>query len=326
MKYIIAACQPTIVQNDKEANLRKALSMIDEAAEIGAKVTVFPEYFLTWPPNSKLTAKDIDEMAETIPGPSTDAIAKKCIETGTYCVAGSMIEKCADGKLRNTSAIIGPDGEILGKYSKVQPENAPAKFEPGSGIWPGNELPIFDTPLGRWAVMIDMDYTNCEIPRSYGLRGVDVIFAPTCWSAKFVSDIVALAEASSTQALSYVVAANPVGWRKDVPVHAWAFAAGDGDESPTLDLSYGGGTAIAYDGCAIGRTNTFTEGIAYAVIDTDAPSDARAADARIYPFWRRPDLYGEILNPAGAQPYGTNVKHEVKTWPEPKPEHLKHLK
>jgi len=315
MKYIVAACQPSVIQNDKAANLKNVLAMIDEAAEVGAKVTVFPEYFLTWPPHSDLTKEQIGEMAETIPGPSTDAIAKKCIETNTYCVAGTMVEKCDDGKLRNTCAIIGPDGKIIGKYSKVQPENAPAKYEPGIGIWPGNELPVFDTPLGKWAVMVDMDYTNAEIPRIYGLKGADVIFAPTCWSSKFLKDIPGLAESSSVQSLSYCVMVNPVGWRRRIPVHAWAFATGDDNH---IDLSYSGGTAIAFDGVNIAQTVIMHQDICYAVIDSEAPQESRNNDASIYPFWRRPDLYGELLKPETAQPWGTNVDHSaVPTQIEP---------
>lgn len=306
MKYIVAACQPNVIQNDKAANLKNVLAMIDEAAGVGAKVTVFPEYFLTWPPHSELTKEQIEEMSETIPGPSTDAIAKKCIETNTYCVAGTIVEKCDDGKLRNTCAIIGPDGKIVGKYSKVQPENAPAKFEPGIGIWPGNELPVFDTPLGKWAVMIDMDYTNAEIPRIYGLKGADVIFAPTCWSAKFLKDIPGLAESSSVQSLAYCVMVNPVGWRRETPVHAWAFSTGDKN---SIDLSYAGGTAIAFDGVNIAQTTIFGQDICYAAIDSQAPQDARDNDAKIYPFWRRPDLYGELLKPETSQPWGTDEDH-----------------
>ena len=316
MKYIVAACQPEVKQNDKAGNLANVLSMIDEAASIGAKVTVFPEYFLTWPPFKGMTAEQIDEFSETIPGPSINAIAEKCKETGTYCVAGTIIEKCEDGKLRNTCAIIDDKGEIIGKYSKVQPENAPAKHEPGIGIWPGNELPVFDTPLGRWAVMIDMDYTNLEIPRIYGLKGADVLFGPTCWSSKFLKDIPGLAESSSVQSLAYCVLVNPVGWRMDVPVHAWAFAAGDNANS--IDLSYSGGTAIAFDGVNIAQTTIMHQDIAYAVIDSEAPQESRNNDASIYPFWRRPDLYGEILAPETAQPWGTHVDHsDVPTQIEP---------
>ena len=155
--------------------------------------------------------------------------------------------------------------------------------------------------------MIDMDYTNAEIPRIYGLKGADVIFAPTCWSAKFLKDIPGLAEASSVQSLSYCVMVNPVGWRKDVPVHAWAFSTGD--NAGAIDLSYAGGTAIAFDGVNIAQTTIFGQDICYAVVDSEAPQEARDNDASIYPFWRRPELYGELVKPETAQPYNTNVDH-----------------
>lgn len=312
MKYKVAAIQMTIVQEDKETNIKKALEMYDEAVANGAKVIVFPEYFLTFPVHVGQTQEFVnDVLAETIPGPMTDKIAAKCVETNTYCVAGSMVEKCADGKLRNTCAIIGPDGKIIGKYSKVHPENAPAKHEPGRQIWPGMELPIFDTPLGKWAVMIDMDLSCPEMARSYGVRGADVIFAPVCWSAKFNPVIETFTKASALYSLAYVVSANPVGWRRQIPVHAWAFAAKSQNEANHTDLPYGGASCIALGVNVIGRGVNFVESIAYATIDSEGPQKSRDNDASIYPFWRRPDLYGALVDPKTNQPYGTHVKHDV---------------
>lgn len=313
MKYKVACIQMTVVQEDKERNLKHAMEMYDEAVEAGAKVIVFPEYFLTFPPHMGQTQEFKEEvLAETIPGPATDVIAKKCMETDTYCVAGSMIEKCEDGKLRNTCAIIGPDGKIIGKYSKTHPENAPAKFEPGSKIWPGMELPIFDTPLGKWAVAIDMDASIPELARSYGVRGADVIFMPICWSAKFVPVIETFTKASALYSLAYVCSANPVGWRRHIPVHAWAFAANSQEEANHTDLPYGGGSCIACGNNLIGKAVNFVESIAYALIDSEGPANSRANDASIYPFWRRPDLYGALVDPSTNQPYGTNYPHKVE--------------
>ena len=221
MEYRVAAIQMTMVAEDKKTNIKKALEMYDKAVKDGAKVVCFPEYFLTAPPQAKMTNEYVREMAETIPGPSIDVFRKKAKETKTYCVAGTIIELCADGKLRNTSALIGPDGEIIGKYSKTHPENAPAKHEPNRGITPGSDLPIFETELGKFAIMIDMDLSDPEVPRIYGLKGADIIFTPICWSAKFVMPIDLLARAAAAYSHAYVVYSNPVGWRKGVPTHAW---------------------------------------------------------------------------------------------------------
>lgn len=306
MKYKIAAIQMTVVPEDKEVNIKKALQFYDEAVEEGAKVVCYPEYFLTYPPHRGMTNEYVKSMAETIPGPSIDKFREKAKSTGTYCIAGSIIELAPDGKLHNTSTLIGPDGQIIGKFSKIHPENAPAKHEPGRGIYPGSELPVFETEIGKLAIMIDMDLTTPEVPRIYGLKGADIIFVPIAWSAKFIPGIEIYSRASSMYSHSYVVFANPIGWRKKVPLHAWAFA-GQSD----VDLVYGGGTGVAWGVNLIARVPNFSEGIALVTIDTDKVKKARENDASIYPFWRRPDLYGTLCDPKTNQPAGTNFKHDI---------------
>lgn len=307
MKYKVAAVQMTVEAENKEVNLKKALALYDQAVEEGAKVICFPEYFLTAPPHAGMTMEYVkDTLAETIPGPSINKIREKAKATKTYCIAGSMIEMGEDGRLRNTSALIGPDGQVIGKYSKISPENAPAKNEPGKGIYPGSELPVFETELGKFAIMIDMDVSCPEVPRTYGLKGADVIFAPIAWSAKFIPAIEIFSRASALYSLAYVVFANPVGWRKEVPLHAWAFVG-----QSKVDLPYGGGTGVAFGVNIISRVNNFAEGVAVTTVDTDKVKGARENDASIYPFWRRPDLYGTLVDPQSNQPYGTNFKHEV---------------
>ena len=182
MKFKAASIQMTIVPEDKETDIKTALRLYDEAVEKGAKVVCFPEYFLTFPPHSEQGKEKVQSMSDTIPGPSIDKFREKARMTKTYCVAGSIIEKEEDDKLYNTSALIGPDGEIIGKYSKTHPENAPAKFGPDSGILPGKgDFPIFETELGRFAIMIDMDATCPEVARTYGIdthacKGVGIYF------------------------------------------------------------------------------------------------------------------------------------------------------
>lgn len=306
MKFKVASVQMTVVPEEKEVNIKKALQLYDEAVKEGAKVICYPEYFLTCPPHSEMTKEYVRELAETIPGPSIDRFREKAKATGTYCVAGSIIEKAPDGKLYNTSTLIGPKGEIVGKFSKVHPENAPAKHEPGVGISPGKDLPVFETELGKFAIMIDMDVSCPEMARIYGLKGADVIFAPIDWSAKFITAIEIFSRASAMYSLAYVAFCNPIGWRPSIPVHGWAFAGGS-----HVDLPYGGGTGVAFGTNIIARVNNFAEGVAVVTVDTDKVKAARENDASIYPFWRRPDLYGTLVDPKSNQPNGTNFKHNI---------------
>lgn len=307
MKYRVASIQMTIVPENKEANIQKAMELYDRAIEEGAKVVCFPEYFLTFPPHGEMTNEYVRSLAESIPGPSINRLREKAKATGTHCVAGSIIEKAPDGKLFNTSTLIGSKGEIIGKFSKVHPENAPAKHEPGRGIYPGKELPVFETELGKFAIMIDMDLSCPEMARIYGLKGADIIFAPVCWSAKFIPAIEVYSRASSMYSLAYVVFANPIGWRKQIPLHAWAFAGAE-----HVDLPYGGCTGVAFGVNIISRVNNFAEGVAAVTVDTDKVKTARENDASIYPFWRRPDLYSTLVDPKTNQPAGTSFKHDIK--------------
>ncbi|MGI6097434.1 MAG: carbon-nitrogen hydrolase family protein [Dethiobacteria bacterium] len=300
MKYKVAAIQMDTVPEKKEVNLKKALELYDEAVSQGAKVVCYPEYFLTCPPHQNMKDR-VKDLAETIPGPSVDKFREKAKETQTYCVAGSIIELSKDGKLYNTSTLIGPDGEVIGKYSKVHPENAPAKHEPGCGITPGDgDYPVFETELGRFAIMIDMDVSCPEVSRIYGLKGADIIFAPIAWSAKFIPAIEVFSRASSMYSLAYVVFANPVGWRKNVPLHSWAFVG-----QSEVDLVYGGGSGVALGVNIIGRVPNFSEGVVVTTVDTDKVKQSRENDASIYPYWRRPETYKTLTDPKTNRPFGT---------------------
>lgn len=301
MKFKVASIQMTVEPEKKEVNLEKALSLYDEAVSEGAKVVCFPEYFLNFPPRKDMTKERFRELAEPIPGPSIDKISQKAKETQTYCVAGSIVEMGQDGKLYNTATLIGPKGEIIGKYSKVHPENAPAKYGPGLGITPGpGDYPIFETELGKFAMMIDMDGTCPEVARIYGLKGADVIFWPIAWSAKFIHGIEIYARSNSMNSHAYVVYANPIGWRKQVPLHSWAFAGQSG-----VDLMYGGGSGTAFGVNLIATVPIFSEGFSLAVIDTDKVAISRKNDYEIYPYWRRPETYSKLVEPSTNRPLVT---------------------
>jgi beta-ureidopropionase len=301
MRFKVASIQMTVVPEEKEVNIKTALGLYDKAVEDGAKVVCFPEYFLTFPPHSDQGKDKVRSMSEIIPGPSIDQFREKARMTKTYCVAGSIIEKAEDDKLYNTSTLIGPDGEIIGKYSKTHPEDAPAKFGPSSGIQPGKgDFPVFETDLGRFSIMLDMDATCPEVARIYGLKGADVIFSPICWSAKFITGIEIYSRVNAMCSHAYVVFANPIGWRKQIPLHSWAFVG-----QTHVDLSYGGGTGVSYGPYIISRVPNFSEDFVLATVDTDNVKKARENDATIYPYWRRPETYGTLTDPKTNKPYGT---------------------
>ena len=97
----IAAVQMDVKLGAIAANLASIGSRLSDAAREGAKLVVFPECILTGYGYESRDA--IRKVAEPLPGPSTDRLAKECERFGTWAVYG-LLEAAPDGKLFNTAA------------------------------------------------------------------------------------------------------------------------------------------------------------------------------------------------------------------------------
>src|SRR5688500_12087831 len=92
---------------EKDRNLGIADRLLREAAADGAELLVLPEKF-----NVLGSPEDLHAGAEPVPGPTTEWAGELCRELGVWLVAGSIVERVAgEEKLRNTSALIDPDGQ-----------------------------------------------------------------------------------------------------------------------------------------------------------------------------------------------------------------------
>ena len=99
---------------DKQANIDKAIQKVREAAASGAQIVCLQELF------TSLYFCDVEDyenfkLAEPIPGPTTDVLAKLAGELGVVIIA-SLFEKRAQGLYHNTTAVLDADGSYLGKY------------------------------------------------------------------------------------------------------------------------------------------------------------------------------------------------------------------
>jgi predicted amidohydrolase len=99
------------------ANLKKAITRIGEAAKKGAQIVCLQELFRS---QYFCQTEDIElfKLAETIPGPTTDALSKVAKAKKVVIVA-SLFEKRAAGVYHNTAVMIDADGKIAGKYRKM---------------------------------------------------------------------------------------------------------------------------------------------------------------------------------------------------------------
>ncbi|MGH9455167.1 MAG: carbon-nitrogen hydrolase, partial [Terriglobia bacterium] len=158
-------------------NLTHAIDRIQQAAAAGAEIICLPELFRL-PYFCQREDPAWFDLAESIPGPTTEALGKIAAKTGTTLIA-PIFEKRAPGICHNSSAILGPEGRVLGVYRKMHIPDDPSYYEKYY-FTPGDlGFRAFDTPVGRVSVLICWDQWFPEGARLAALRGGRVIFYPT---------------------------------------------------------------------------------------------------------------------------------------------------
>jgi len=162
---------------DKAANLQKAMDEVRVAAKGGAQIVCLQELFTSLY-FCDVEAYDHFQLAETIPGPSTEALGRLAAELNVVIVA-SLFEKRAQGIYHNTTAVLDADGAYLGKYRKMHIPDDPAYYEKFY-FTPGDlGYQVFATKYGKIGVLICWDQWYPEAARITALMGAEVIFYPT---------------------------------------------------------------------------------------------------------------------------------------------------
>jgi N-carbamoylputrescine amidase len=162
---------------DPNENLEKTAWKVREAAARGAQVICLQELFRSQyfcrEENAELFA-----LAESIPGPSTEALGKLARELKVVIVA-SLFERRAAGLYHNTAAVLGPDGEIVGLYRKMHIPDDPLYFEKYY-FTPGDlGFGSIATPYGNLGVLVCWDQWYPEGARIAALSGADLLVYPT---------------------------------------------------------------------------------------------------------------------------------------------------
>ncbi|HVA95736.1 MAG TPA: carbon-nitrogen hydrolase [Candidatus Dormibacteraeota bacterium] len=166
------SCSP-----DPRENFAKAESRIREAAARGAQIVCTQELFRSQYFCREENA-DLFELAEPVPGPSTEALAKLA-RSLNVAIVGSLFERRAAGVYHNTAAILDADGSFAGKYRKMHIPDDPLYFEKFY-FTPGDlGFPNFDTRFGRIGVLVCWDQWYPEAARLSSLGGANILFYPT---------------------------------------------------------------------------------------------------------------------------------------------------
>ncbi len=161
----------------KAESLARHDELIREAAGKGAQIICLQELFnIPYFCTRQDTA--LFDLAESVPGPTTDYMAALAKELGVVIVA-SLFEKRGPGLYHNTAAIIDADGTYLGKYRKMHIPQDPG-FEEKFYFTPGDlGYCVWDTKFGKIGVLICWDQWYPEAARLTALAGAQILIYPT---------------------------------------------------------------------------------------------------------------------------------------------------
>ena len=169
-EFKIALAQIQCKRADKAGNIKKIEQITTRARKQGAELVVFPELSLT----GYVLRDEIYGLAEPIPGPATETVAKIAQKANVYIVLG-MPELCgkAEATIHNTAVLVGPEG-LVGKYQKMYlPTHS--VFEEKRYFRPGYQAAAFDTRLGRIGLIICYDIFFPEVSRLVRLEGARLL-------------------------------------------------------------------------------------------------------------------------------------------------------
>jgi len=175
-KTVKAAGIQLAFETDREKTLALAANLISVAAGKGAAIVCLPQLFhAPWFP-ARIDPAGF-ALAETADGPTVTAMREAALASGVTLIA-PVFEK--DGEDHYSSAfVIGPGGEIIGRYRKVHIPQLP-HWEERSYFKPGDlGFPVFKTPGATIGVQLCWDVFFPEGARLLALAGADIVFAPT---------------------------------------------------------------------------------------------------------------------------------------------------
>jgi predicted amidohydrolase len=204
--FKIALAQISCKRGDRAANLKKIEKTATDAKKQGADLVIFPELSVTG-----YTVRDqLYELAETIPGSSTNTITNVAQKARIHIISGMPeLSDKTQATIYNTAVLVGPHG-LIGKYRKMYlPTHS--VFEEKRYFRSGYEATAFDTDIGKIGLIICYDIFFPEVSRLTRLKGAQLI---VCISASpavrrsFFETLIAARAIENTAFLAYV---NMVG-------------------------------------------------------------------------------------------------------------------
>ncbi len=268
-----AAVQMDVKILAKEHNLDQILSRLEQAANAGAKLVVFPECALSG--YCLVSLQEAAPVAEEVPGPSTERILAVARALDCTVVVG-MLERARD-QIFNSAAVVTPQG-ILGTYRKLHLPCVGIDWHAALG---DKAFPVFTTPHARIGISICYDCSFPESGRVLKLKGAQVLVIPTNWplgsdSWQHTPPV------RATENHMYVIACDRVGEER-----GFRFA--------------GHSQIVDFMGKKLAEAGETEETIIYGELDAAAADSNRVVrQAGLWEFdriaARRPEMYGALTD------------------------------
>lgn len=168
----VAVVQFRPQMNDVPGNLRRLVALTEEAGRAGARIVVHTEMATSG--YSYFSREQIRSVAETIPGNTTRSLGAVARKYGLYVAVGLPEFDPLTNRFYNSVALIGPSGSLVGRYRKRSHQVESSWASIGEG-----DIPTFDTPYGRLAVVICADLFYPELARLAAVKGAEMLLAPS---------------------------------------------------------------------------------------------------------------------------------------------------
>lgn len=274
--------------DNAEHNIEKSIAGIRDAASQGAQLVVLQElhrslYFC------QTEDVDVFDLAETIPGPSSNTLGELAKELGIVIVA-SLFEKRATGLYHNTAVVLEKDGSIAGKYRKMHIPDDPGFYEkfyftPGDlGFEP------IQTSVGKLGVLVCWDQWFPEAARLMAMAGAELLIYPTAigWDPRDDKD------EQTRQKDAWVISQRAHAVANGVPVISCNRVGHESDPSGQSDgIQFWGNSFIAGpQGEMLAEADNQNEQILMVELDQKRSENVR----RIWPYLRdrRIDHYQDL--------------------------------
>ena len=262
--------------SDKSSNVARGLEAVDRAAAAGASVAIFAELaFERFHPQRPARGAVLD-LAEAVPGPTTHAFCERARRHGIVIVL-NLYER-EGPHAYDCSPVIDADGRLLGRTRMIHITDYACFHEQGYYTPGDTGAPVYDTRAGRLGVAICYDRHYPEYMRALAVAGADLVAVPQAGATGEWPEGLYEAEmrVAAFQNGYYVALCNRVGTEECLTFAGESFVC-------------------APNGQVIARAPEGQDAILYS--DVDLSSAERSHARRLFLRDRRPELYGEWIEP-----------------------------